>query len=83
MSDLQKSPFTDGDSRLSGNGALNIESTVINTLRRNNLSSAAVISFMTNIPEIHVQEVITRLLFTRKIYQSVRGVPKRYSIKDF
>lgn len=56
--------------------------TVFNTLRSNKFSSCAFVSSLTRIPERDVQESIGRLLSSRKIYQSVGGVPKRYSSSE-
>lgn len=56
-----------------------IDKTVLNTIVNNKFSSAAIISVFTNIPQNDVENSVRNLSTKRLIYQSVGGLPKRFS----
>lgn len=52
---------------------------ILNVFRSNKFSSAAFISAITKFSEQDVTESINRLVSKNYLYQSVGGLPKRYS----
>lgn len=59
-----------------------VDSIVTGSFKTNKFSSSAFISHITNIPHQEVDASITRLINKGRVYQSVGGVPKRYSLTD-
>lgn len=56
-----------------------IDTTILNTFSKNRFSSALFISRITKLNLSDVEQSILRLLNKRKIFQSVKGVPHRFS----
>lgn len=65
--------------RLRGGNDEKLDSIILSSFRTHKLSSSQVISHYTDIPDYQVKDSIGRLIKSRKIYQSVGGLPKRYS----
>jgi predicted transcriptional regulator len=55
---------------------------VLNTIRNNKFSSVHVLAHLMKKDESDVQSALNYLLSSGQIYQSVGGVPKRYSHID-
>jgi hypothetical protein len=57
-------------------------SRVLGTLRQNQFSSSMVVAKLSGLSEREVEEVIPYLVQEKFIYQSVKGYPRRYSVRD-
>ena len=58
---------------------VSVEAAVFNAFRANKFSSVTFISHITKIRERDVASAVEYLLRKRKIYQSVGGLPRRFS----
>lgn len=59
-----------------------IDTIVLNRLKNNKFSSSAFLSYITKLPQQDVEESINRLVTKRLVYQSVRGLPRRFSLVE-
>lgn len=58
-----------------------IDSIVVSAYRKHQFSSAGIISRFSNLSENEVESSINRLVTKGKLYQSVKGFPRRYSLR--
>jgi hypothetical protein len=56
-----------------------LDSIVYDSFKKHKISSSQVISHYTDIPDSKINESISRLVNSKKIFQSAGGLPKRYS----